>query len=90
MANQGEGLGEHKFRAAAQVPSWSSTIYDSYPHLMGLYYTSSINGMEPALSLYERVTKALPRLPVLNRPLSDSTLLTPIERFAAELGYDLI
>ncbi|HSK84403.1 MAG TPA: hypothetical protein VK902_13555 [Rubrobacter sp.] len=68
----------------------SSPIFDSYTHLMGLYYASSMNGNEPAVALYERVTKALPRLPVLNRALSDAPLLTPIERIAAELGYDLI
>ena len=47
-------------------------------------------GNESAVALYERVTKAIPRLPVLNRPLSDAPLLTPVERIAAELGYDLI
>jgi hypothetical protein len=57
---------------------------------MGLYYASSMNGNELAVALYERVTKAIPRLPDLNRPLSDAPLLTPIERIAAELGYDLI
>ena len=69
---------------------WSRTIYDAYLDLMGLYYASSMNGNEPAVALYERTSKALPRLPVLNRPLSDAPLLTPIERIAAELGYDLI
>lgn len=57
---------------------------------MGLYYASSMNGNEPAVASYERVTKTLPRLPILNRPLSDAPLLTPIERIAAELGYDVI
>ena len=57
---------------------------------MGLYYASSMNGNEPAMAFYERVTKALPRSPVLNRPLSEVPLLTPIERIAAELGYDVI
>ena len=56
---------------------------------MGLYYAFSMNCNEPTMALYERVTKALPRLPVINRPLSDAPLLIPIERIAAELGYDL-
>src|SRR5918994_3594382 len=85
-------------RASANINSgprprchrWSSTIYDSYPHLMGLYYASSMNGNELAVALYEKVTKAIPRLPDLNRPLSDAPLLTPIERIAAELGCDVI
>jgi hypothetical protein len=69
---------------------WSRAIYDSYPDLMGLYYASSMNGNEPAVALYERASKALPHLPVFNRPLSNAPLLIPIERIASELGYDLI
>jgi len=69
---------------------WSRTIYDSYPRLMGLCYASSMNGNEPAVALYERATNVLPRLPLFNRPLSDAALLTPIERIAADLDYDLI
>jgi hypothetical protein len=69
---------------------WSRTIYDAYPDLMGLYNASSMNGNEPAVALYERASKAIPRLPLLNRPLSDATLLVPLENKAAELGYDLI
>ena len=68
---------------------WSRTIYDAYPDLMGLYNASSMNGNEPAVALYERASKAIPRLPLLNRPLSDAPLLISIERITAELGYDL-
>jgi RES domain len=85
-------------RASANINSgprprcrrWSRVIYDAYPDLNGLYYASSMNGNEPAVALYERATNALPRSPVLNRPLSDAPLLIPLERIAAELGYDLI
>ena len=69
---------------------WSRTIYNAYPKLMGLYYASSMNGNEPAVALYERASKAIARLPLFNRPLSDATLLLPLENKAAELGYDLI
>ncbi len=69
---------------------WSRTIYDAYLDLMGLYYASSMNGNEPAVDLYERPSKALPRLPMFNRPLSDAPLLIPLERIATGLGYDLI
>jgi hypothetical protein len=57
---------------------------------MGLYYASSMNGMEPAVVLYERASSTLSRLPVFNRPLSDASLFIPLERIAVELGYDLI
>ncbi len=69
---------------------WSRVIYAAYPDLNGLYYASSMNGNEPAVALYERASNTLPRSPVLNRPLSDAPLLIPLERIAAELGYDLI
>jgi hypothetical protein len=69
---------------------WSREIYAAYPDLGGLYYASSMNGNEPAVVLYERASSTLPRSPVLNRPLSDAPLLIPLERIAAELGYDLI
>ena len=85
-------------RASANINSgpwprcrrWSRVIYDAYPDLNGLYYASSMNGNEPAVALYERASDALPRSPVLNRPLSDAPLLVPLERITAELGYDLI
>jgi len=85
-------------RASANINSgprprcrrWSRAIYDAYPELGGLYYASSMNGNEPAVVLYERASNTLPRSPVLNRPLSDAPLLIPLERIAAELGYDLI
>jgi hypothetical protein len=49
-----------------------------------------MNGMEPAVVLYERASSTLPRLPVFNRSLSEAPLLISLERIAAELGYDLI
>jgi hypothetical protein len=69
---------------------WSRAIHDAYPDLMGLCYASSMNGNEPAVALHERASKAIPRLPLFNRALSDAPLLVPIEGIAAELGYDLI
>jgi hypothetical protein len=85
-------------RASANINSgprprcrrWSRVIYDAYPDLNGLCYASSMNGNKPAVALYERASNALPRSPVLNRPLSDAPLLIPLKRIAAELGYDLI
>ena len=42
------------------------------------------------MALYERASKALPRSPVVNRPLSDAPLLIPLQKVVAELGYSLI
>jgi hypothetical protein len=49
---------------------------------------TNAGGNKPVVALYERATKALPRLPLFIRSLSDAPLF--IERITAELGYDLI
>ncbi len=91
MAHQGGGLGEHQLSGPRPgCRRWSRAIYDAYPDLNGLYYASPMNGNEPAVALYERASNAPPRSPAFNRPLSDAPLLIPLERIAAELGYDLI
>lgn len=69
---------------------WSRAIYEAYPGVSGLLYTSSMNGNSPAMALYERAARALPEAPDSNRPLSDAALLVPLERIASDLGYDLL
>ena len=51
---------------------------------------TNADGNKPVVALYERATKALPRLPLFIRSLSDAPLFISIERITAELGYDLI
>lgn len=50
---------------------------------------TNADGNKLAVAFDERVSKALPRLPLFNRPHSDAPLLISIERISAELGYDL-
>ena len=69
---------------------WSRAIYEAYPDVCGLLYASSMNAKRPAVALYERAFRTLPRLPEFNRPLSDAALLIPLERIASNLGYDLV
>ncbi|MGH3144978.1 MAG: RES family NAD+ phosphorylase, partial [Rubrobacter sp.] len=69
---------------------WSRAIYEAYPSVSGLLYASSMNGNRPAVVLYERAARALPRVPNFNRPLSDAALFVPLERIASDLGYDLV
>ncbi|CAN5532239.1 RES family NAD+ phosphorylase [soil metagenome] len=73
---------------------WSQAIHEAYPDLQGLLYSSSMNGGEPAILLYERAFAGVPAAaqqvePVFNRPLADPGLLIPLSRVAASLGYDL-
>jgi len=69
---------------------WSRAIYEAYPRLQGLYSASSMHGNRPALALYERASDALPRHPLVHRPLNDPALLGGLDRAAVEIGYDLL
>jgi len=68
---------------------WSKNIHAAYPGVAGLLYSSSMNGNQPALALYERAAGALPDSPAFDRPLSDPSLLLPLERIAHSLSYDI-
>ena len=69
---------------------WSRAIYDTYPHVRGLYYASSMYANRPMVSLWERAQDALPGQPVVHRALNDPALLVGLDRTAAEIGYELI
>lgn len=43
-----------------------------------------------AVALYERAERAVPERPEANVPLSHQGLAADLERFARELGYDLL
>lgn len=69
---------------------WSRSIYEAYADLDGLLYASSMHANREAIALYERARDALPASPEANMPLSRPGLEPDLERFAGELGYDLI
>ena len=78
----------HRGRARA----WARMFYEAYPTLHGLYYPSSMNGNEPAISLNDRLERAggLPDHPEFNRALADDALLDVLKRTAHQLGYGLL
>jgi hypothetical protein len=69
---------------------WSRALYEAYRDVQGLYYPSSMHAHRPAVALYERAAAALPRSPLLHRPLSDPALLADLDRIAGGLGYRLV
>jgi hypothetical protein len=69
---------------------WSCAIYEAYPDIKGLYYSSSMNANRPMIALYERAVSALAPVPLVHRPLSDPALLTDLDRSAQRLGYRLV
>jgi len=78
--------------ARALTQGWARSIYAAYPDLGGIYYSSSMNGGEPAIVLNERASRVLPPRPLVNRALSDPLLTAPL-RFACSkstgIGYEL-
>lgn len=69
---------------------WSQRIYESYPHIEGLSYASTMNANRPALMLYERATDSLPVRPVFHRALADAAMTAALVRAAAALNYLVI
>lgn len=69
---------------------WARAIYDAYPALHGIHYPSSMDGNRPALALFERALRAMPKQPRLNRALAEPPLLIPIANAAARFGYRVV
>ena len=75
----------------ARARRWSQAIYQAFPEISGLYYSSSMHANQSAVALYERVLQhnALPGHPRFHRALNDPVLLPALENAAATLGYAL-
>lgn len=79
--------------ARALTQAWARSIHASYPGLQGIYYSSSMNGGQPAVVLTERAESALPARPLSNRALSDPTLTAPLLAACSKsigIGYELL
>jgi len=74
----------------ARARRWSQAIHEAFPGVDGLLYGSSMNGNQPCTALYERARRAMPASPLLNRMLTDPTLLTVLKNACADLGYALV
>ena len=69
--------------------AWSRAIYDAYPDVEGLLYSSSMDANRPAVALYERASDSIEPSPIFHRELADPSLLDALRRAAVELGYGL-
>jgi len=70
---------------------WARDLYEAFPAVEGVLYSSSMHAGEPALALNERALRAplLPRHPEFHRALADDVLLDPLKHAAQALGYAL-
>jgi len=76
----------------ALTQGWARSIHAAYPDLGGIYYSSSMNGAQPALVLTERASRTLPSRPLVNRALSDPLLTAPLRAVCSKstgIGYEL-
>lgn len=72
--------------------AWARSIHAAYPDLCGIYYSSSMNGGQPAVVLSERAASAMPSRPHSNRALSDASLTVPLRNVCSKttgIGYEL-
>jgi hypothetical protein len=68
---------------------WSRAIHDAYPAVQGLWYGSSMDANLPAVALYERAARALPRSPAFHRHLADPTVAVVVAQAAARFDFDV-
>jgi len=69
---------------------WARALYDAWPALQGLLYTSSMVGGRNCVALWERAGPALPASPTFHRALIDPALLVPLRNAASDLGFGLV
>jgi hypothetical protein len=69
---------------------WAQQFYEAYPEVDGILYYSSMYGNAPAVALFERGQRALPRRPIFHRELKDPVLANILTETAKKIRYDLI
>lgn len=69
---------------------WSVQLYEAYPHIHGIAYSSSMYANQPAVALFERAAFALPERPDAHRQLEDPALDHLLVATAKVIGYGLI
>jgi hypothetical protein len=74
----------------AQSRKWSRAFHAAWPDIDGICYRSSLNPDWLAFAFYERARRAMPRVPLLHAPLTDSRVAALVANAAGETGYDLL
>ena len=69
---------------------WAQTLYEAYPDIQGLSYSSSMNGGASAVVLFERAAMAIPQRPVFHRLLSDPIMHRVVLATGESIGYQMV
>jgi len=66
---------------------WARALYEAYPLVQGIRYSSSMHANTPAIALFERAAYALPNQPAMLRALGDQKLVNVVSATAEAIGY---
>jgi len=66
---------------------WAQQLYDAYPDIDGLLYCASMYGNAPAVALFERGARAIPKRPVFHRELRDAAMANILTETGRVIGY---
>ncbi|MBU3071383.1 RES family NAD+ phosphorylase [Aestuariicella sp. G3-2] len=69
---------------------WAQQLYLAYPKVDGILYCSSMYGNEPAIALFERGQRAIPKRPIFHRELKDPVMANILTETAKKIRYELI
>ncbi len=69
---------------------WAQQLYEAYPKADGLYYASSMYANQPAIALFERAARAMPRRPVFHRQLKDPVLAHVLTQTGQQIRYQVV
>ncbi len=70
--------------------AWSRAIYEQFPRVDGLLYSSRFDQSKIIIALYERSADALPAYPKFSRPLADPQLLPVLTEIAQRYAFQLL
>ena len=69
---------------------WARQLYEAYPKIDGILYSSSMYGNAECVALFERAAPAIPTLTVFHRALNDPAMLAVLTETSREIGYQLV
>ena len=69
---------------------WAQQLYVAYPDIDGLLYCASMYGNAPAVALFERAARAIPKRPVFHRELRDTVMAGILTQTGRAIGYAVV
>jgi|TARA_R110000772_G_scaffold68025_1_gene150691 hypothetical protein len=69
---------------------WAQQLYEAYPDIDGLLYCASMYGNAPAVALFERGARAIPKRPVFHRELRDAVMANILTETGRVIGYEVV